>query len=193
MIKLLMGLGSKLIIPMTKKLDNFEKLFEWHNIDNEYIIVLDIDETVLYFENVHDQWWSETVTHYYNGHHDYERAENESLREWKEVISLSEPKPTDIRGINRLITEDVRIIFLTARDPDFEEITKGHLEKIGFESPVVIFCSQQNKGILLEKWLSDNDENNETKRIIFVDDKEHNIKNVKQVLPHVYCYHFNKS
>lgn len=170
-------------------INNFSVLFEKHDNISDHLIVLDIDETVLYFEDMHDQWWSDTFAHFYREHRDYDRADEESLKKWKETIVYKEPIPTDPDGLKRLLSEDTNILFLTARDPDFEKVTMGHLKKVGFESPNVIFCGLENKGHVLQKWLVDNAID---KGIIFVDDKEHNVKNVKESVSNAHCYHFKK-
>jgi len=157
-------------------------------IKKQTIIALDIDETILYYDSIDSKWWSNSFKKYWELSKDYDTADKESHNEWVEYIKNKEPNHTDKEGLDLLIKSDAKIIFVTARNSIMRDITKYHMSKLGIENPDIIFCAHADKGILLEKWINNN--NYDDHNLIFIDDKHSNITDVKTKIPHAICYQF---
>ncbi len=173
-----------------EKINNFTDILPIEN-NLETVLALDIDETVLYFTEIHKGWWKDNFDQFYEVSKDYDHADRESLNKWFKTIENKIPIVTDQEGINELIkiSNDTKLIFITARHESSEIVTKQHLLEIGFDSPTILFCDIKSKGIVLKQWLIDNDLLH--KQIIFIDDKDYNIKDVKNELPGAICYQFD--
>lgn len=176
------------------KIDTFKNL----QLKQNSLLVLDIDETILTYSGICNQWWKDHFNKYYTKHNDYDRAEKESNADWKEYISTRYPLHTDKEGffdlMERAKSLNCKTIFVTARDADLEQLTHKHLQYLGIDLVVsladVYFTSGNNKGITIEKVIANNTYN----EIIFVDDKSFNLKDVKEYFKDmVVCYKFDGS
>ena len=167
---------------------HISKFTELLPLTDHHIVALDIDETTLYYDTINSKWWKNAFNKYYSLLNDYEHADTESLKHWENTIAEKDPIHTDQEGFNELVNSNVQIIFVTARNKIMSDITKIHMAKIGIHDPEIIFCAHENKGILLKEWLINN--NSFDKNLIYVDDKEYNITDVKTYIPHAKCFKF---
>jgi hypothetical protein len=144
------------------------------------LLVFDIDETIMSFEDIDEGWWKKTFDKYYEQTQDYDMADELSLREWVDHISNSKPKVLDEFNFIFLVElakqNDCEIIMLTARRKFLFDITISHLAhcKVDIDSDSVYF--NENKGTELLNIVTNKYPN--ISNIIFIDDIEHNLINV---------------
>lgn len=153
-------------------------------------LVFDIDETILKYEHISRTWWKEKFEHYYSITNDYDKSNDLSLNDWKDYIHLSLPTHTDEEGFFDLIERSkengCKVVFVTARHKEIENITHLHLKHLGIDNRNVYFTGRENKGVMIESIL-----NGEHNNIIFIDDMDHNLIDVKEHFGNkVTCYKF---
>ncbi len=144
------------------------------------LIVFDIDETIISFEDINKGWWKRTIAKYYTQTNDYDLSNELSLNEWITHISNLKPQLLDEVNFINLIRQakelNCPIIMLTARKKFLFDITIAHITycKIDIDSDSIYF--NENKGkelfdIVTNKYYNYNN-------IIFIDDFESNLQNV---------------
>ncbi len=158
-------------------------------IDSDSFVIFDIDETLIYFDNINPKWWKDTYDKYYALYADYDKADSLSLEEWIQLINFSTPKAIDICGFNKLSQkiykfDNSKIIFLTARDQSLKDLTFKQLIYCGFDLSKFDIYFSSDKGSLIKE-LRKNYPNN---KIIFIDDLKSNISDVKYHNPDAECY-----
>ncbi len=142
-------------------------------IEESTLVICDIDETVLY-------------TPLYKG----------KLSEY--TPSLHDiPHPTDIEGFQHLVAnlreKNGELIFLTARGNLTDDITRNDLRTVGIdENPHKIFYTNNwmSKGKYIFSELQNEYPINKWNRIIFIDDKEREVKSVYDYFPQIHGYVF---
>lgn len=171
-----------------KKIKTFKEIA----LHKNSLIILDIDDTTLKYNKINKQWWTDTFNKYYKIHNDYELADEQSNLEWITYIQNTMPLHTDNIGIKYLFDEcdklNCSVIFLTARNSELHEITIKHLQIIGINDVPIYFTNGQNKGHMLKNIL--NCKYKHAEKIIFVDDLEENIIDVKNEIQQTECYLF---
>lgn len=151
------------------------------------LLILDIDETVLWFPSISVAWWEDLLLQL-TAKHSAEKAQQLAREEWLRIVSTETPAPTDPEGFRDLNEEmdrtGGRIVFLTARMESFSYLTRRHLQACGVSKDVEIhFSSSKGKairGITARHPLCTN--------VVFVDDKMTNVQDVKQRNPTVHCF-----
>lgn len=147
------------------------------------IVVFDIDNTIL--EPIQtigsDQWYEYTLEEYKKDGFDSASAQDRTAKDWALVQYATQVRPVETLTpllIKNLQDRGVLVITLTARPNDLKPITMNQLESIGVnvESTKALFANGQNKGVLLNDYLKAN--NLHPARLIFVDDKQKNVKNM---------------
>ena len=149
--------------------------------NKSFLFVFDIDDTVLHYGHINCSWFNQRIAENKTVYKTISEAIDHAVHEWFESISICEPQHTDEIGfkklLNRIEKKSHDYMFLTARNPKFENITLHHFEKLGIPIEKDIhFASGQNKGKMLKSIL----DNSEYKydKIIFIDDSEKNLKDV---------------
>jgi hypothetical protein len=167
---------------MAVKLDSFRDVA----IPPNSLVVLDIDDTVIKFEEMGRQWWAKK---------EEEVGRDETMRIWIENAHIFKPvltEPVEIPAfLNRVCEADAHLVFLTARSAELRELTEFHLSSCGItvDSQHVYFSRQKGeclKSIVLSGGF---------KQVVFIDDMEHNVQAVLNALTeicHVSAYHFHK-
>lgn len=116
------------------------------------LIVLDIDETLIKFENINNAWWHEQFEKIYIQTNDYDLTEKILNNKWIESILDCVPVLVDenihdfIENASKLNCE---IILLTARDVMISELTLKHLSEVNLN--FFITHHNKNKGEYLKK------------------------------------------
>ena len=169
------------------------KLFGEIEINNNYLIACDIDDTLLMFTEMTRQHWKDYYNLHYAVHHDHDLADQYSYRQWCLHIHANKPQATDQKGFNNMIDEiklkNCKIIFVTARSSNLKNITKCHFDDVNlvlddFDSH---FIESENKG----KFIKNNVNFACFDKMVFIDDAEHNLINVKEEFgDFVECYKF---
>ena len=114
-------LTSSFMINSIKSIKSFNEIV----IKNNYLIVCDIDDTLLTFTNMTRQHWDANKKQHYNIHGSNILADQYSFELWIEHIHSNKPLATDYHGFNNMISKtDNKIIFVTARNAKFKNITK---------------------------------------------------------------------
>ena len=168
--------------------------FSMINIVKNSLIVLDIDDTILTYNNINNHWWHHKHREYKNMFDNHSDVDNYILNEWENELYKSTPLHTDEEGLVNLIINaqihNCNIICLTARKKIHDTITYKHLNELNINFPIY-FSEGSNKGEILENIINNYYSN--YKNIIFVDDQLKNLRNVHEHLSKNYnlsCYYF---
>lgn len=151
------------------------------------LYILDIDETMLTFKGMSTGWWKKMFNKNLRETNDVEYSGSLTIKQFIQVITSEFPTGTDVEGFWELHRwceqSNGKVIFLTARPEKIREITENQLKSV-YEglNPEVHFASDKGNKL---KELSKDWEN-----IVFVDDKIHNLTDVKALNPEVSCYQF---
>lgn len=164
-----------------KKIKNYDEI----NLDlKNTLLVLDIDETIIKFPEINQKWWDDNYGEQYKIH-EMGKAREIVLKRWINIIETNKPIMLDEKKFNDLITKSNelkhKIIFLTARIPNLETITKKNLNDCGIkydENDLYHLPKEpvpKNKGQIIKEVVKQLDY---IENIIFVDDVMHNIESV---------------
>jgi hypothetical protein len=149
-------------------------------INNKTLVICDIDETILKFDNINSKWWKDTFNYYYSLSNNYDYADNKTLECWKEFIINNKPKPTDYKGLinlfNNINTTNSELIFVTARSNDLINITNIHFKDINITNLnyKIYHIGDISKGEFIKLNILINEFNN----VIFIDDLITNLESV---------------
>ena len=150
---------------MAVKLDSFRDV----TIPPNSLVVLDIDDTVIKFEEMGRQWWAKKEA---------EVGRDETMRIWIENAHIQVPVLTEPHEfpsfLQRVFNANARLVFLTARSAELKDLTMIHLTKCGIEidSQHVYFSRQ--KGECLKSIVQAGG----FTQVTFIDDMEHNVESV---------------
>ena len=183
---------------MYKNINKFNQV----NIPTKSLVVLDIDETTLKYCDMEQNWWKNKFSHYYSIHDDYDKAEEQCMELWKEQIGTTMPEHTDEKGFFEMLELckkiDCEVIMVTARNDSLKGITHEHLNYLDIYDMEVYFAGGGNKGHLIKDITNsvniecDVKKHKQYDRIIFIDDLEQNLIDVKNEFgDEVICYKFN--
>jgi hypothetical protein len=157
----------------------------------KYLIICDIDETILHFPNC-DLLCENLVKDLRLKDEDYENELKLLKFYYKNIMA---PKHTDYDGFVNMLKKinetNGKLIFLTARNLESDNLTKKHLKQIGIspdEFEIHYTSNKITKGEYIRKHIDlCNWEN-----VIFIDDYDIYIKTVTDIYPEIICYKFDK-
>ncbi len=144
------------------------------------LILCDIDETILKYDEINDLWWKKTIEHHMTKLNSYEESDHLALGEWLYYIHNNKPCATDYNGfielIDKISTNNNELLLLTARNYNLDHITHEHLEHVGINicKNNILFTNGYSKGEYIKQYIDISKYNS----IIFIDD---NIKHLKSV------------
>ncbi len=178
---------------------NYKTINSFFDVElkEDYLLVIDIDDTILAYEGMTRKWWKEKMDHYLEIHDTYEKADNACINNWKTHIENKNPCHTDKDGFFDLISRakqlNLEYFIVTARDKDHEEITHEHLNYLGIIDVDVYFTSGEDKSQIIHTVMSKPLEC--YKKIVFIDDLRENLDDVKDYFgdENVVCYKFKHS
>jgi hypothetical protein len=157
------------------------------------LVVLDIDDTVLYFKELGRQWWAKREREW-TATHGYAHAREQVMREWIDGAHVYKPILTDEefpKFMCRALDVGAHIVFLTARSADLRALTELHMASCGIEvEPEQLYFSRE-KGAALKQIVR----NKGFSKVVFIDDMTHNIESVLAEVcdvAEVDAYHFHK-
>lgn len=164
-------------------------------IDKDTLVVLDIDETIMEYTGVNNDYWWNLFNFYFEKLKDYDLAEEAAEKEWNELVVKSKPKHTDREGINKLFEKikehSALFIFVTARNSAMSVETMTHFEHLGFPKDAWIFYDSNEKGPRLKTILKMFPHLVKPK-IIFVDDLDVHLISMERTFgPLVKCFKAN--
>lgn len=163
-------------------------------LEQNYLVVIDIDETIIMYEGMCSKWWNAKMKHYleeFNG--DFDKADIATTIEWKTYILNKIPEHTDANGFFDLIGRtnqlNLELFIVTARDLEIEQLTYEHLRHLNIPNINVHFTAGSNKAHMIESVMSKKIENYD--KIIFIDDNDVNLDDVSNYFgDKVICYKF---
>lgn len=159
------------------------------------LIICDIDDTLLYFPGLGPNKYNEIFDYYASTSSDMETAINSAIAHWNNLFGMAEPAHTDINGFRNLLLRlhlyNGGICFLTAR-PSHEsniEFTANNFSslKLNYDEFKVFYSHTIPKG----EYIQTNIDLRGYTNIIFIDDMDHNLINVKSIFGNkIQCYKF---
>jgi hypothetical protein len=164
------------------KINSFDQV----KIHRNSLILSDIDETILRFDQVKQEWWRNNFNSHYVIHQDYAGADSYAFGKWIEVINMTKPSHTDHTGFFRLLERIKKtgsdIQFVTARNSDLAPHTQKHFGNLGlnYMDFQVHHLSSMQKGLYIESQIPTDSYDH----IIFIDDLDSNINSVQKYLTH---------
>lgn len=152
-------------------------------ISKNSLVLCDIDETLLKFDEIPKNWWKEKIKENYKKYDDYEKADKCALEEWKKIINEKNPLHTDEEGLynmfKKLDETKSTLIFITARNIELYNVTKKHFDYLGIDKKYrIYFLNGEPKGEFIEKNLN----HYKYHKIIFIDDTDENLTDVYNCL-----------
>lgn len=149
------------------------------------LVLLDIDETILFYDGIDEDWWSERIDyHATSSQCCNETAMLLSIDDWFRHISCHHPRHTDRAGLDALLRsiEDTHshLLFITARNPKYKPITIDHLRRLGLQrvEDRVHYLGGWPKG----DYIQTNIDTSSYARVVFIDDVSKNIASVADAL-----------
>ena len=170
------------------------KTFRDVHVPPAALVVLDIDDTVMYFKELGRAWWAKAEAEL-TLIHGREKAREEVMRQWVIGAHVYKPILTDPDDfptfLTRVFDAGAHLVFLTARSPDLRQLTEFHMSSCGItvESERIYFSRE--KGAALKSIVRSGG----FSQVVFIDDMEHNIESVLSELKgvaEVATYHFQK-
>lgn len=161
------------------------------------VVVFDIDNTIL--EPVQtigsDQWFEYMIQNYVKQGMKSKPAFQAALEDWMQVQEITEVQAVEKatpRLIRQLQQKGVTVIALTARNQGMIDTSIKQLKSLNVKfsdygigstrikdvefHKGILFVGNNNKGLVLAQFLRE--QNIEAKRLLFIDDKQKNVKNV---------------
>jgi hypothetical protein len=156
------------------------KNYDEIQMNENSLIIMDIDNTIIKFEKLHKNWWKENEPNLLD-----------ILEEWLKIIKEEQPIMLDeiefINLLNKINQTKSELIFVTAREENLSELTYNQLTNCGLsiEREQIYYSYPKGKKIL-EICQTKNQNQNKNKQnnqnIIFVDDQLYNIEDVQKYL-----------
>src|SRR5262249_21763684 len=147
------------------------------------VVVFDIDNTIL--EPIQtlgsDQWVDHLIERNKEAGLSVEKAVEAALRDWEQVQRVTEVRLVEtqtVKLIRKLQFQNVATLALTARPSQLRSVTENQLASLDvrFDRYGVQFADGKNKGLVLKDFLAKM--GLAPRRLIFIDDKLKNIKNM---------------
>jgi len=147
---------------------------------NDSLIILDLDETIIHFKPITSTWWNDTKKILNDAN---------SYKQWLNIISSYMPYLLDenefLNLLQRIEQSNSILIILTARDKSLCHLTMHQIVYCNIPIlPTNIYFSDK-KGMTVYELKRVYKKTN----VIFVDDKLHNVNDVKKWNPTSICYH----
>jgi hypothetical protein len=168
-----------------KKIKNYDEII----LESNTLIILDIDDTIIKFNSIGKTWWKDMLL-YYERNNDKITASNLAYDDWKSIIENENPEILDRLLFSELLNQidilNCKLLLLTARDSDMNELTLQQLNGCGvYINPCDIYYSS-SKGKKVKE-LYDIYQNH---KIIFVDDILDNVIDVEITMKeyNIDCY-----
>jgi hypothetical protein len=155
-------------------------------IKDNSLVFIDIDETLIHFERIHNiTWWKNRFNYYHNLTNNNEESNSMVIDEWTQLIITEIPKPINKDRIEKLFNTiketNSKLILITARDYSLKDLTIRHLDSCDIHVQENDIYFTKNKGKIIQELRMNRD-------VIFVDDLITNIENVLMYVPDAKCY-----
>ena len=157
------------------------------------LYVLDIDETTIYYLNNCDDKYLKTIEEFEKTMN-RTKAFDQANRIWESNLYKEDPIVTDPEGMDKLQKfcrdNNSKIVFLTARMEHVRDITEKQMLELfrWLKKEDIYICNGTEKGTVLKNILKDHKNYD---HVVFVDDKDYNIKSVQRIISQVECFQFS--
>lgn len=163
------------------------------DISQNSLILCDIDDTILFFPKYSETFYKEAYDYYVSIGEKEELADKLVKNDWDLYNSFKKPSITDKEGffylLKRIETTDSKLCFLTARHEIYHKRTIDDLKNVNIDCNKfpIYFTNGNVKG----KFIKQNIVNLlDHEHIIFIDDNNIHLENVKKEIPFINCYKF---
>jgi Protein of unknown function (DUF2608) len=161
------------------KIDTFNLV----DINKNTLVLCDIDETILFYDDINPKWWKDKLSYYMEKYNDNDLANSHSLEDWYCYIQYNKPSYTDKLGfenmLKRIEENNSTLIFITARNPVFEQITNEHFKHLNIDN--LKYQIHYLAGISKGEYIKNKIKLESYNKVIFIDDLEKNIKSVNEI------------
>jgi len=158
------------------KINDYSDIF----IKKNSLVVLDIDDTVLTYKGVSDNFYQERFNHYHKIYSNYDMILRLIKNDWNYFVKINPPnlinKKSFFNFIDIALKSKCEIIFLTSRPKTMKLITRYHFECNRLNDFIDKIHYSSSKGTYLKKLKEEKFKNYHN--IIFVDDLKENLINV---------------
>lgn len=177
----------------------FEIISKFDDVErySDAVYIFDIDDTIFYYEDLRREWWEATIKHNLEHGMNELNAKYMALRKWERAIYHQGEGiiGIDTERLNDLIafikSSDGVFHFITSRGSNHSNLTYSHLSRFVKHNidRKITFADGKNKGHVLRQLLNSSKiENRQYSKIVFIDDIQHNLINVKNEFPEAECY-----
>lgn len=165
-------------------------------IEGRTLVFCDIDDTVLHFPTKKEDLKGirDDLSREFSG------PALDKEMEYFDLMyeGLKKPDHTDFEGFECMLKKmeetGSQLIFLTARHNVDDEWTRQHLSQVGINEKkykVLYTNNEMSKGQFIRKQITDCSIKIELwPKVVFIDDREDQLKSVKSTLPFIDCYMF---
>lgn len=174
----------------------FKQIVSFKNVivKPQTLIVFDIDDTIIGYEEFSHTYFTNAIENYKEKYNCDKMALDFALHDWISKVNEGTPCHMDADGFKELERKikntNSHYIFMTARNPNYRDITETHLEQVGIKNRQVYYLAGANKGEFLKNIY---EKYSDYKEIIFIDDMEKNLHDVGKAFDHkIELYHFVK-
>jgi hypothetical protein len=144
------------------------------------LLVFDIDETILSFEEIDEGWWKRTFSKFFNTTKDFDLAEELSLKKWISYVGSKKLHFFDEPNFKSLVKSAKKsgceIIMLTSRKNFLFEMTINHIANYNIDIDSGSIYFNENKGQVLYDIITKKYPN--LYNIIFVNDQKSNLEDI---------------
>lgn len=171
-----------------KQIRNYDEIIIYSNS----LVILDIDDTIIKFNNISKRWWSD-INYQYSLYYDKNVAYNLAFNKWKSIVENEKPILLDevlfFDLINRINMSNSILLLLTARDDNLKELTIKNIKdcKININPNNIYF--DYKKGNKIKELINIYPD----RHVIFVDDVIDNVIDVENIMSDsiITCYLIN--
>lgn len=162
------------------------------DIPENSLVLCDIDDTVLVFPKYTDAFYKEAYDYYTTIGYNTKMADKLVKRDWELYSSFKKPSITDKDGFFYLLEQiektSSKLYFLTARSDTSHQKTINDLKHVNIDcSKIQIYYTN---AALKGNYIKNNIDLLDYNHIIFIDDNDHQLENVKKEIPLISCYKF---
>jgi hypothetical protein len=163
---------------MIKNISSFSQI---DYIKPRTLIVLDIDETIMRFQQINEEWWDDIYNKLLPSYKENTYIHVELI--WLDYVTNTKPILLDKDNFyiffENIINKNCEIIFLTARDKSSSLMTIRHLKECGIDAPPSKIFYSRDKGNELKYIVTTLYPN--IQDILFIDDLEKNLVNIQNI------------
>lgn len=162
------------------------------DISQNSLVLCDIDDTVLVFPKYSDTFYKEAYDYYTSIGYNENLTKKLIKNDWELYSSFKKPSITDKDGFFNLLDKiektKSKLCFVTARSNSSEQKTINELTHVNIDcnKMPIYYTNATMKG----NYIKQNINLLDYEHIIFIDDNDMHLENVKKEIPFITCYKF---